>query len=179
MKRPNHNLTQRGASLIELILYIGITAILSVSLTYSIIFLINNYKKIKIRGEVFNEADAALSAIGEEIRSARTIYSPVSVFGENQGQLSLKTLRGLPEKENWTYIDFYLDNQRIYLKREETDGFPITSERVLISQLKFSQIGTGTTTPSIKIDLTLSPNLPANNPYYFSQSFSSLAGLRN
>ncbi len=174
----NQTLKQRGASLVEVVIYVGVLSVLAVFLIYSIVGLIQNYKWIQISSQVLNNATAALAAISEEIRSARAIYGSTSVLNQNQGQLSLRTFKGKPTGEDWTYVDFYLDNQKIYLKREGTEPFPLTSDRILVGQLKFTQIGTGTTTPSIRIDLAASPNLPAGNPFYFVKNFALTAGLR-
>lgn len=171
-------MSNKGASLMEIILYVGILSALSTFLIYSVVGLVRSYKTIQLRNDVSDNATAVLSLISEEVRSARTIYEPTSIFNQGQGQLSLWTLRSVPDGENWTYVDFYLDNQKVYLKREGVDPFPITSDRVLVSQLKFSRIGTGTTTPSVIIDLIAGPNLAAANPFYFIKSFSATAGLR-
>ena len=178
MRKRNDKIIQRGATLIELLLYIAIVSIFSGFLTYSVVALINNYKRIQTRNDVLNNVSAVFSTMAEEIRSARLLYLPASVFGGGQGQVSLRTKRSVPDGEDWTYVDFYLDNQRVYLKREGVAAFPITSDRVSISWLEFVKIGTGTTTASIKVDLTIAPNMAASNPFYFTKNFSLTAGLR-
>lgn len=169
---------QKGVIFIETILYVGIVSVLAVFLTYSVAGLIRSYKKIQIQNEVLGNVAAIFSVITEEVKSARSVYEPTSIFGEDEGQLSLKTFRGAPDGEYWTYVDFYLDNQRVYLKREGVAAFSISSEQVSVSRLKFTRIGTGTTTPSVKIDLSAGPNLPADNPFYFVKNYSVTAGLR-
>jgi len=74
----------------------------------------------------------------EEIRFSKNIYSPTSAFDQDNGQISVETSQNPPTGETTAFIDFYLDNGRIYMKKEGQDTLPLTSNQVKINKLKFT-----------------------------------------
>jgi len=127
--------------------------------------------------EVADNERRAMEIITSEIRGARSVYIPTST----STQLSLETSRYLPAGETSTYIDFYLCGEAastLCLKKESQNPLAITSARVNISHLVFTQIST--TTPSIQINFEIDYNTPAQQPeYQASMSATSTASLRS
>ncbi len=84
------------------------------------------------------------------------------------------------EKENTSYVDFYLCEKRLCLKKEGQDPVALTSDKVEINHLQFFQIATTSTTPSIQISLGVDYKAPGNKPeYQASINTTSTASLRS
>ena len=128
----------RGFSVIETLIYV---AILGAVVSTAIYFLANTFKtysKIYAQKEVAVNIQYALDMLTEEIRFSKNIYSPTSAFDQDNGQISVETSQNPPTGETTTFIDFYLDNGRIYMKKEGQDTLPLTSNQVKINKLKFT-----------------------------------------
>ena len=128
----------RGFSVIETLIYV---AILGVVVSTAIYFLANTFKtysKIYAQKEVAVNIQYALDMLTEEIRFSKNIYSPTSAFDQDNGQISVETSQNPPTGETTAFIDFYLDNGRIYMKKEGQDTLPLTSNQVKINKLKFT-----------------------------------------
>ncbi|KKQ51478.1 MAG: hypothetical protein US71_C0011G0034, partial [Parcubacteria group bacterium GW2011_GWD2_38_12] len=107
----------------------------------AIYFLANTFKtysKIYAQKEVAVNIQYALDMLTEEIRFSKNIYSPTSAFDQDNGQISVETSQNPPTGETTAFIDFYLDNGRIYMKKEGQDTLPLTSNQVKINKLKFT-----------------------------------------
>ncbi len=108
---------RKGFSLIELIVYMAIFAILITAITLFTTTFIKTTTKNRIKKEVVLGAYSAMNSMLYEIKRANNIYTPTSVFNSNSGQLSLETSQELPAGEEITYVDFYLDSDnKLYIK---------------------------------------------------------------
>jgi len=65
-------------------------------------------------------------------------------------QVSIETRRNPPVGENSTYVDFFLCGTSLCLRREAQNPIALTSENVLIQNLTFEHVETGTV-PSIQV----------------------------
>lgn len=129
---------ERGFTVIETLVYI---AILGVVVSTAIYFLANTFKtysKIYAQKEVAVNIQYVLDAMTEEIKFSKNIYSPTSAFDQDNGQISVETSQNPPVGETTTFIDFYLDNGRIYMKKEGQTELPLTSNQVKINKLRFT-----------------------------------------
>ena len=117
-----------------------------------------------------------MSSIIYEIENADDIYVPTSIFNSHPGQLSLKTTQKLPEEEQETYVDFYLDeNNRIYFKREGQEPFLLTSENLFVTDLQFQRLSSSS--ESVRISIRI--NYDISDPeYQYSYSLISAAAIR-
>lgn len=79
----------KGFSLVELIVYIGIIALVSTSLMMFSIALSNSRQKALAASEVEANAKIVLNYLSRTIRSARAIDDANSLFAANQGRLAL------------------------------------------------------------------------------------------
>ena len=150
--------TAKGFTLLEALIYISILVILGVAIIAFFTWALNSNTKISSRQAVLDNADRVFRIITDEIHNSENIYLPTSILDNNIGQLSLVTQQNLPNDENSTYHDIFLDpNQHtIYLKKETAAAFPITNSEVSAEQLKFSLVDQ----KSIEITLVLKDNNP-------------------
>lgn len=140
---------EEGFTLVEMLVYIAIVSIVAGVLTTILISNLQVYDKSQARQNVLNNAYDALRIISEEIKYAKSIYTLTSVLANDAGQLSLETTLNPPAGEAVGYVDYYMDNGRIYEKREGLSALPLTSERVFVERLRFERNVATTTKDSI------------------------------
>lgn len=165
-----------GFTLMEILVYIAVLAVI-ISIVFSF-FLWASYSsnKTKASKEVLNSSRRAMEIMSFEIKGAKSIYTPTS----GMAQLSLETGRYLPEGENSSYIDFYLCDGRLCLKKEDQDPVAFTSDKVEVKNLEFILISATSTAPSIQISLKIDYKNPKNRAeYQASINTTSTVSLRN
>jgi len=148
-------MAEKSFTLIEILVYIGVFSVI-------IVTILDNTRRI-------------MGIMSHEIKEARSIYVPTTT----SNQVSLETIKYLPEGEITTYVDFYLCNDRLCFKKESQDSIFLTSESVEVSNLVFTRVVSGGN-PSLQIDLTVDYKNPNNRPEYQSSvSLTSTASLRS
>lgn len=167
---------KKGFTLMELIVYIAIFAILMLVVSSFVLGLIKVNTKYQTKREVAENAMNIMKTLSYEIQQASSIYTPTSALGSSPGQLSLETTLNLPTDEKRTYIDFYLDSENLYLKREGVDPLKLNSANTKITNLVFEKFKP----EAVKIQLTVAYKSPATKPeYQFSYFLVSAVLLRN
>jgi len=165
-------------TLIEMLVYIGILVIILTVIFSVLIWSIHSNTKARVMEETLDNTRRAMEIMSYEIREAKSVYDPTSVFGSHPGQLSLETTHYLPEGEKTTYIDFYLCDSQLCLKKESQNPIPLTSGNVEVKNLIFTKIMTGDI-PSAEINLQIDYKNPNNRPeYQASSSLKSTISLR-
>lgn len=168
---------KKGIALVELLVYIAIFAILIVSITLFAIAFIKTTTKSRIKKEVSLGTYSALKTMVYEIKRANSVYTPTGVFDSHPGQLSLETSQELPDGEEITYVDFYLDNdsKKLYIKREGQNPQLLISENLKVTNLEFEHLASSL--ESVRINLTLEYDTSASE-YQYSYSLSSSGSIR-
>ncbi|NQV00909.1 MAG: prepilin-type N-terminal cleavage/methylation domain-containing protein [Parcubacteria group bacterium] len=171
---------KKGFTLIELLIYITTFVIITIILTLFVFNLIKVQTKIRISKEVLENSQRAMDIMLWQIKHAKNIYSPTSVFESHPGQLSLETEKNTPEGEEITYLDFYLDeNSRLCLKTEGNEAEPLISENIKINNLVFSRL-INDNTESIRIEMSAIYNIPSEKiAYQATTTLISSTNLRN
>jgi len=173
-----HN-QQKAFTLLEVLIYIGVLVIIILTISSYLIWSIQSSTKIKVMAETLDNARRAMETIVYEVREAESVYISTSVFDSHPGQMSLETTKYIPTDESKTYIDFYVSNGRLCLKKESQNPICLTSDRVEVANLVFSQIDTANS-PSIQIDLSIDYKNPTGRSEYQSQvNLRSVASLRS
>lgn len=147
--------SKRGYTLIELLIYTAMLVIISVVLVASFIQIVNVVETSRRNREALDNARVALDLINQEIRHAESVYTPTSVVDTSPGQLSLETTRDTPTDEESTYVDIYVDNQRLFIKRESQSDQIVTSEKVRITSLEFNLLNETATKSAVRTRLTI------------------------
>lgn len=168
---------QKGYTLIEVLIYVVLLAVISLVVLLFINQLLGVNETTRRTREALDNARRSLETISQEIRHADSIYTPTSVFGTNPGQLSLATVRDLPTDENLTYVDFYVDNNSLYLKREGQSTQLLTSEKVKVTNLTFVNNNTGGA-DAVRISITVEYKDLISGPKN-AVTLTSTAVLRN
>ncbi len=177
-KRQAKRDKKKGFTLLEMSVYVAVFLIITVVIYSFIVWLTHSNIKAQAIRETLDSVSGAMGRMIYEIRSAQSIYSPTAT----SSQLSLETLHYLPEGQSSTSIDFFLcgtASTTLCLRKESQDPIALTSDKVEIKNLSFSQIATATTSPSIQISLEASYKNPSDLPEYrASVNVTSTASLR-
>lgn len=144
---------QKGFTIIEMLIYTAVVSIVAGVLTITVASNLKTYGKAEARQNVFVNANDALTLITGEVKYAKSVYTPTSVFNSLNGQLSLETTLNAPAGESAAFVDYYLDGGRIYEKREGQTAISLTSDRVLVTSLLFSKYTATTTKDSIMVQI--------------------------
>lgn len=157
-----------GYTLIELILYVSLSAVmlLAISMTLSIFF--EARIKSKVISEVEGEGMQVMQLITQTIRNSNNIDSPV--IGTNDTTLSLDTASTI----------FSLSGGEIKITEGINPEISLTnSTQVTSSGLLFENLSQASTPGTIGISFTLSYLNPNNkNEYNYSRTFYGSATLR-
>lgn len=144
---------EQGYSLVETIIYVSLLMIIISTSIYFIITIFSTFNKTFAQKEVIANTQHALDAMTEEIKFSKNIYVPTSVFNQNNGQLSIETIQNPPAGESASFIDFYLDNGRIYEKKEGQATIPLTSNQVKINKLTFKYLNPPNAPEGVQISI--------------------------
>lgn len=175
--RFKKNKSQRGFTLIEVLVYAVIFVIIGGVASAFFIQIINLAESSRRSRESLDNAQRSMNVIVQEIKHASAVYTPTSSFGSHPGQLSLETTRDLPSGETTTFVDFYLDDDRIYVKREGKSAELLNSEKVKVTNLVFTHLNGGGNS-SIQVNLTVEYADQFNGPKT-PASLSQTASLRS
>lgn len=166
----------KGFTLIEILIYISVLAIIVLAVSSFFLWTSRSGAKITAMREVIDNSRRAMEIMTYEIKESKSIYSPTSILT----QLSLETTHHLPLGETSSYIDFYLCGTQICLKKESESPIALTSNRVRVINLVFSQIATTSTVPSIQINFKIDYKTLAERPeYQASFNTTSTVSLRS
>src|SRR4030042_1459943 len=169
-QQKTENRKNKSFTLVEVLVYIATLVIVVTVISSFIIWSVMANTKNKVMAETLDNTRRAIEIMTHEIKEADDVYEPTSVFNSHPGQLSLETRKYLPIGEILTYIDFYICDNQLCLKKESIDGASVnpvilTSEKVEAKNLTFSKIISGDV-PSVQIDLTLGYKDATGRPEY-------------
>ncbi len=138
----------KGFSLIEMIIYIAIIAVMFITLVQTVLSFTKSYRELVALRSVDRSAMASLERMTREIRNASVVNAGASLFVTSPGILSVSQT-GV----STTTTRFYTDGGAMKVDVDGQYIGPLTMNRTSVTSLVFRQI-TGTTT-AIKIDMTL------------------------
>ena len=164
-----HQRQKTGFTLMEILVYIGVLSIIVVVISSFLLWLSSSTTKARAMREVLDNARRVVEIMTYEIKKAKSVSSTSTAT-----HLFL---------ENATATEFYLcgtASTTLCLKKEFESPVNLTSDKVEIKNLTFTQIATATTTPSVQINLKVDYKNPGDIPeYQASVSITSTVSLRN
>ncbi|MEW6617313.1 MAG: prepilin-type N-terminal cleavage/methylation domain-containing protein [Patescibacteria group bacterium] len=162
----------RGFTLVELLLYVGLSAVLVVAVSVFLSMLLGSRIKNQAIGEVEQQGLQVMQIITQTIRNADLINSPS--IGTNAPSLSLNTT--VPSN-NPTIFD--LSGGAIRLTEGAGAAVSLTNSRITASNLTFQNLSRPSTPGTLRIQFTLSYKNPNNvNEYDFQKTFIASGTLR-
>ena len=168
-------ISKKAFTLMEILIYIGVLGLIVGTVSSFLIWGIHSHTKSKVMRETLDNARRAMEIMSRETREAKSIYTQTTTAE----QLSLETTHYLPEGEKTSFIDFYLCDSRLCIKKESQNPIYLTSDNVEVKNLSFIQIISGQI-PSIQINIKIDYKNPTNRPEYQAEvELISAASLRN
>ncbi|MDP3093899.1 MAG: type II secretion system protein [bacterium] len=169
---------KKGFTLLEMVVYIAVLAVIIGAVSSLFLWAFRSQRKARAIQEVADNGRVAMGAILQEIREAKKAYLPTSVFDSDSGQLSLETAKYLPAGETTAFVDFYLCQSRLCLKKEGEDPLAVTSGKVRVKKLRFTRLVTNQK-DSFEIDLEIDFNNPKISDNQATIVLNSVASPRS
>ena len=147
----------RGFTLIELLVYSALLVLIVAAVTTLLLGVVKAHVKARAVRDVTHNTILVTDAISLEIKEAISVYDSTTTAS----QLSLETTKSPPAGETSTYVDFFICDSRLCIKRESQPPVALTSESVEIRSLVFQKVVTGTI-PSIVMTVRIGSVNPEN-----------------
>lgn len=146
-----------------MILYVALLGIITIVIVGVFFVISRTNSRILSLIEINSNAYSAMERMVYETTNAKNIYTPTSNFlnynfnALKAKQFSLVTSQSVSAVEGTAYIDFYLENNTIFMKQEGIDPIALTSPNVRVESLNFYYYKNDKR-ESIKIDFTVKSN---------------------
>ncbi|MEK7180932.1 MAG: hypothetical protein AAB738_01175 [Patescibacteria group bacterium] len=159
-----------GTSLVEIILYVGLTATILLGISALIATTLQSRVKSQTITEVDSQGLMVMQIITQSIRNAQAINSPGLGTVSSTLSLSLPSINP---------VIYNLATGTIRITEATGQPIPLTNLRVLASGLNFYNLSRAGTSGTIQIQFKLTHLNPQNrNEYDYSKTFISSASLR-
>ena len=151
MQRSLHN---AGYTLLEMIIYISILAVITVTLVNMLLTFVTSYRSVGVLRIAEHTGTDAMERIVRDTRSATSIDAPNSTLGTSPGVLTLvSTSNGVS-----TTTKYYVQSGTLKVDVNGAYFGPLSSTNTSITNLVFTQAASATTT-LLKIDMTVQGSL--------------------
>jgi len=148
----NRKNNKSGFSLLEMVLYIGIMAIISVLAMQSLFVMIRAFTNIRVMQDLNSSAATAVERMAFEIRSAYDVDTGNSTLGTNPGMLALLTTDSGGSN---TTAGFSIVSDTLRVSEGGVDAGALTAPNIVVDSLIFNSIIT-TNSEAVKIQIQLS-----------------------
>jgi len=153
---------EKGFTLLEMLVYVAILSLVVAMVLGLFLWVVRAQVRVAAAKEVVESTRIVLTILENEIKEAQSIYTPTSFSAPPQ--ISFETRRNPPPDEDSTYVDFFLCGTRLCVKRESQSPLALTPENILIQNLSFEHIQTGSATPSVQVIFDAVYDNPGNRP---------------
>ena len=163
---------QKGFTLIEAVLYVGISSLVILVISFFLIFLLQTNIKNQTVAEIDSQGLFVVKLISQTIRNSIGANNPIP--GENNVALSLEVTDSL---KNPTL--FFEESGILYIKEGSDERIPLTNSLVFVSGLSFENYSAASLKDSISFSFLLSRiNNSGRNEYNYSKNFYGASSTR-
>ena len=170
MKIFRHS-TNRGFTLIEMLVYISILAVMTVVIITVTLSQSQAYADFKVTRNVYTSASASLERMAREIRAADSIIIGSSSLDSHPGILTLQKT-GTSGTET---VQFYLEGNTLKVQENSSSEGALTRKEVSVTNLVFRQV-IAMSSEGVHIEMTLS-SIQGNSSK--TEQFSTFVIMRN
>lgn len=166
-KTTSNGANRRGGyTLIEILLYTALVGIVSVIIIEVVMIISKTNAKITVLTEASYNASDIIERISYEARNSKYIYRPASNFrnynfnAAKGDQLSLATTQTVLTGENIGYVDFYIENNAVFFKKDGSNPVALSSPDMIIESINFYYYKNSSGNrqrESVTIDLAVKP----------------------
>jgi len=150
--QQNHKNNKAGFSLLEMVLYIGIIALISVLAMQSLFVMIRAFTNIRVMQDLNKNATTAIERMAFEIRSAYDVDLGNSTLDSSPGVLELLTTDSGGSN---TTAGFSIVSDVLRVSEAGVDAGALTAPNIVVDSLIFNSIIT-TNSEAVKIQIQLS-----------------------
>ena len=169
MKIPR---TQSGFTILELLLYTGISSAILLAVSLFLSSLLQSRVKNQTIAEVEQQGAQVMQVITQATRNAVMINSPAQ--GATSTSLSVNTYYA-----STTPTIFDVATGTIRITEDGVGAIALTNNRVTVSNIIFQNLSRASTPGIVRVQFTLTYNSTSTrNEYTFSKTFISSAALR-
>lgn len=137
----------KGASLLEMVLYVGIFAVLTLLTVNTVLALTRAVGEIRGTRNIIRDADGAIERMIREIRAAESVDAAASVLGSHPGKLVLTGTSS-------TITFSLLGGEQLFLKKDVQPAASLTSSSTHITNLVFMRM-VASSSEAIRIQMTM------------------------
>src|SRR3989344_6143447 len=148
--RKNRYFNHIGYSLVEVIVYASVLVLVLGVIINSVVSLVNTDRHYESSRRIQADALSAMSRILSDARQSLFINDAESVFGSDNGVLSLTLLGDAQTPET---VRYYLDGNNVYRYSASGSGY-VTSSTTRAVGLRFQNISTGRSR-AVRVQLSL------------------------
>lgn len=166
---------RKGFTLIETIIYIAIIGGILVTFVNFGFNISDARDKTFVTEETQHNSRTAMEFITREIRSANSVDLINSVFNTDPGILYLNMSNS---STNPTIISLSSDDGRLQVKRGANATSTITSEKVIVSNLVFTNLSVSSTKENVGVNLQVEYATSTDINFFARQNLSFSASTR-
>jgi len=130
-----HN-RRKGFSLVELVVYASILALILVLIVHTVLAISSSYTHLKVIRNTENSAAVSMERITRSIRDAESVNNDGSILNANPGKLKLNTSVGGAGGS----VELYLASTTLRIKENGVDMGPLTATGTRVTNLIFRPI---------------------------------------
>lgn len=156
-------MSQRGFTLFELIIYVGIVGLILITLGLSLINMLYGRVKTRVISEVLSNARLIEQQLSDVARDAEGINLPASVFDSDPGVLSFNMVASAVDP---TIFSLTADNGNLQVSQAGENAVAITTDQVQVTNLEFHNLTGVGDTGVIQVEYTLQAFNPSGLRYY-------------
>ena len=167
---------EKGFTLIEMIIYMGIVSGVVISMIYFSLTIASSRNKAHVAQEVQSNGRTVLDILNQRIRSSTGLNSTSSTFDTHPGVLSLFMSDG---SKSPTVFD--ISGNTLRITEGSAAAVPITSDEVKVTNLVFTNLTSATTSAreNVRIQMTIEFDNPSGDVRFnYTQSWQSAGSLR-
>lgn len=163
---------KKGFTLVETLLYVSIISVMLLVFSIFLFLILQSMIKYQTISEVDQQGIQVVQMMTQLIRNAKKINIPVQ--GATGATLSVDTVDA-----GKTPTVFNSSGSNVQIKEGTGAIIPLTSSRVVVSGLSFSNLSKTNTPGIIKFQFTLNyVNLSGRNEYNYTKTFYGSAAIR-
>ena len=148
----------RGFTLLEVMVYISLTVIIGGILIAFTLSLITASLRAREVITTLDTTRSTMATLQHEISQATSVYTPTTVQASAAGQLSLLTTNQAPAGDTDAYVDFYVDNGRLFMKREGGSIAQLTTDTVAVENFTVTVLDATPPGAAVRVSLTVAFN---------------------
>lgn len=141
----------KGFSLVEIVVYIGIFSVISTAIITSSVVVISSFSRTRSTQNMIEASSVVMERLTREIRQGSSVDIGNSVLGSNPGVLQLNSI---DSDGNNRVVKFVIENGALNIYQNGTLIDNLLGRNVSVGNLIFRKISTGTG-EAVKIELNL------------------------